>query len=142
MTSGEPRPGFPTVGALVYALRRLDPAPGLFVYHELFHVLTVAAAVESVRPVVQAYGHTLDLVLPERPLRMNGDPTRLTQVVVNLLTYPKYFWAGWTAIAWGLALGAAWPQGLRQNPVPERGLGEAHGRAISGPEAVALVSLP
>ena len=25
-------------------------------------------------------------------------------VVVNLLTFPRYFWAGWVAIAWGLAL--------------------------------------
>jgi uncharacterized membrane protein len=25
-------------------------------------------------------------------------------VVVNLLTFPRYFWAGWVAVAWGLAL--------------------------------------
>jgi hemolysin III len=33
-----------TVGAVVYARRRPDPAPGLFGYHELFHLLTIAAA--------------------------------------------------------------------------------------------------
>jgi hemolysin III len=33
-----------TVGAIVYARRRPDPIPTLFGYHELFHVLTVAAA--------------------------------------------------------------------------------------------------
>jgi hemolysin III len=32
-----------TAGAVVYALRRPDPAPHMFGYHELFHVLTVAA---------------------------------------------------------------------------------------------------
>jgi len=33
-----------TVGALVYALRRPDPAPTVFGYHEIFHALVVAAA--------------------------------------------------------------------------------------------------
>lgn len=32
-----------TLGALVYARRRPDPLPHVFGYHELFHVLTVAA---------------------------------------------------------------------------------------------------
>jgi hemolysin III len=32
-----------TVGAVVYARRRPDPHPWVFGYHELFHVLTVAA---------------------------------------------------------------------------------------------------
>jgi hemolysin III len=34
-----------TTGAVVYALRRPDPAPAVFGYHEVFHVLVVAAAV-------------------------------------------------------------------------------------------------
>jgi hemolysin III len=33
-----------TAGALVYVLRRPDPVPAVFGYHELFHVLTVLAA--------------------------------------------------------------------------------------------------
>ena len=33
-----------TAGAIVYARRRPDPAPEVFGYHELFHVLTIAAA--------------------------------------------------------------------------------------------------
>jgi hemolysin III len=32
-----------TAGALVYTRRRPDPAPHVFGYHELFHVLTIAA---------------------------------------------------------------------------------------------------
>jgi hemolysin III len=33
-----------TLGALVYVLRRPDPVPAVFGYHELFHVLTILAA--------------------------------------------------------------------------------------------------
>ena len=33
-----------SVGAVIYALRRPDPYPAVFGYHELFHALTVAAA--------------------------------------------------------------------------------------------------
>ena len=33
-----------TAGAVVYALHRPDPAPAVFGYHEIFHVLVIAAA--------------------------------------------------------------------------------------------------
>lgn len=33
-----------TAGALVYALRRPDPLPNVFGYHEIFHALVIAAA--------------------------------------------------------------------------------------------------
>ena len=33
-----------TIGAVVYALRRPNPLPGVFGYHEVFHALVVAAA--------------------------------------------------------------------------------------------------
>jgi hemolysin III len=33
-----------TVGAVVYTLRRPDPAPAVFGYHEVFHALVIAAA--------------------------------------------------------------------------------------------------
>jgi hemolysin III len=33
-----------TVGAFVYALRRPDPVPAVFGYHEIFHLLVIAAA--------------------------------------------------------------------------------------------------
>jgi hemolysin III len=35
---------FYTVGAIVYARQRPDPVPTVFGYHEIFHVLVVAAA--------------------------------------------------------------------------------------------------
>jgi hemolysin III len=34
-----------TLGAAVYALRRPDPAPAVFGYHEVFHALVIIAAV-------------------------------------------------------------------------------------------------
>jgi hemolysin III len=35
---------FYTAGALIYALRRPDPVPEVFGYHEVFHALVIAAA--------------------------------------------------------------------------------------------------
>jgi hemolysin III len=37
--------GFYTVGAVIYALRFPDPRPAVFGYHEIFHVLVIAAAI-------------------------------------------------------------------------------------------------
>jgi hemolysin III len=34
-----------TTGALVYALQRPDPRPAVFGYHEIFHVLVIAASI-------------------------------------------------------------------------------------------------
>ena len=45
----------------------------------------VAAAVEATRPVIDARTHTLAVMLPDEPLRLEADPTRLTQMVTNLL---------------------------------------------------------
>ena len=35
---------FYTAGAIIYALRRPDPVPAVFGYHEVFHALVIAAA--------------------------------------------------------------------------------------------------
>ncbi len=45
----------------------------------------VARAVESVRPFIEARGHELTVAVEDRPLPMDGDPTRLEQVLANLL---------------------------------------------------------
>ncbi len=45
----------------------------------------VAAAVEATRPVIDARSHTLTVILPDVPLRLEADPIRLTQMVTNLL---------------------------------------------------------
>jgi hemolysin III len=49
---------FYTVGALVYAFRRPDPRPAVFGFHELFHVLVIAA-------VACQYAAVAVFVLPE-----------------------------------------------------------------------------
>jgi PAS domain S-box-containing protein len=45
----------------------------------------VARGVEIARPAMDAAGHTLEIVLPEKPVHVTGDPDRLTQVLSNLL---------------------------------------------------------
>jgi hemolysin III len=41
-----------TVGAVIYALRRPDPSPKIFGYHEIFHLLVIAAAATHYAAVV------------------------------------------------------------------------------------------
>jgi PAS domain S-box-containing protein len=43
-------------------------------------------AVEASRPVIEASGHALKLTLPDEPVWLDADPTRLAQVMSNLLT--------------------------------------------------------
>jgi PAS domain S-box-containing protein len=45
----------------------------------------VDSAVEAARPLLDHKRHTLDLQLPETPVRFEGDPLRLAQVLSNLL---------------------------------------------------------
>lgn len=47
--------------------------------------LVVETAVDSSRPLIDARKHTLEISLPPLPLRVEGDLTRLSQVVLNLL---------------------------------------------------------
>ncbi len=46
----------------------------------------VAAAVEAAQPTIDARGHQFEWSMPDDPLMIDGDGTRLTQVVLNLLT--------------------------------------------------------
>ena len=45
----------------------------------------VHGAIESARPLVNAGGHVLELRLPDQPVWLEADATRLTQVLLNLL---------------------------------------------------------
>jgi signal transduction histidine kinase len=45
----------------------------------------VSAAVEATRPLIDARSHTLTVALPETPLRLQADATRLIQIIANLL---------------------------------------------------------
>jgi PAS domain S-box-containing protein len=49
-------------------------------------VAVLRAAVETVRPVIEERKHRLDVALPAVVLPVRGDPTRLEQIAVNLLT--------------------------------------------------------
>jgi signal transduction histidine kinase len=45
----------------------------------------IATAVEASRSLIDAAEHTLNVVLPQQPLYVDGDPTRLSQFFANLL---------------------------------------------------------
>jgi PAS domain S-box-containing protein len=45
----------------------------------------VESAVETARPVIQELGHLLKVDLPKQPIVIDADPTRLAQVIANLL---------------------------------------------------------
>jgi len=65
---------------------------------ELLEAKSIAqGAVEIARPMMELRGHDLRLILPSNSLRLNGDATRLTQVLGNLLiNSAKYTPAGGT----------------------------------------------
>jgi signal transduction histidine kinase/CheY-like chemotaxis protein len=48
-------------------------------------VEVIAGGVDSSRPLIEQYGHELTVSLPSRPVYVDGDAVRLSQVVQNLL---------------------------------------------------------
>jgi PAS domain S-box-containing protein len=51
----------------------------------------VEGAVETARPLIEARGHALAVLLPDEPLRLEADATRIEQVVANLLNNAAKF---------------------------------------------------
>jgi signal transduction histidine kinase/DNA-binding response OmpR family regulator len=51
----------------------------------------IASAVETSRPLVEARRHHLEISLPGEPLPINADPTRIEQVISNLLNNAAKF---------------------------------------------------
>jgi signal transduction histidine kinase len=45
----------------------------------------VESAVETARPIIELLGHELRIEIPSRPIVLEADPTRLAQVISNLL---------------------------------------------------------
>jgi CheY-like chemotaxis protein/two-component sensor histidine kinase len=52
---------------------------------ELDLIEVIVRAVETVRPLIDSRKHRLTVSQPGRPIRVQGDPTRLAQVIGNLL---------------------------------------------------------
>jgi signal transduction histidine kinase len=50
---------------------------------EIGSVLT--QALENARPLMESRKHQLEVILPDEPMQVEGDPMRLTQVLLNLL---------------------------------------------------------
>jgi CheY-like chemotaxis protein len=46
----------------------------------------IDGAVETVRPLIDAQGHELATIVPEEPILLDADRTRLAQVIANLLS--------------------------------------------------------
>jgi len=58
----------------------------LTIRHEQVELQAVVAnALEIVRPFIDAQGHAISVTLPEQPVHVLGDATRLAQVLSNLL---------------------------------------------------------
>jgi PAS domain S-box-containing protein len=53
---------------------------------ELVELATVVnSAVEASRPLIEKWGHNLTITIPPQPIRLEADPARLAQVLLNLL---------------------------------------------------------
>jgi len=79
----------------------------------------IADAVETTRPILDGQGQRLRLDLPEGPLPVKGDRTRLAQVVANLLDNASKFSARESRID----LGVARVGGLLEVRVRDEGIG-------------------
>jgi PAS domain S-box-containing protein len=81
----------------------------------------VAGAVEISRPLVDAARHQLALRLPPEPVRLYADPTRITQVISNLLNNA----ARYTPRGGSITLTAARDDGTVRISVADNGVGIA-----------------
>ncbi|HEV2847218.1 MAG TPA: ATP-binding protein [Thermoanaerobaculia bacterium] len=79
----------------------------------------VQSAVETSRPPMEAAGHQLTVTLPSGPVPLEADPTRLAQVISNLLNNA----AKYTAHGGQVFLSAEWEGGEAVVRVRDSGIG-------------------
>ena len=79
----------------------------------------VATAVEAARPLIDAAGHRLDISLGSEPMWLDADPTRIAQVISNLLTNS----AKYTRDGGHIVLSAERQQNFAVIAVTDNGLG-------------------
>ena len=60
----------------------------------------VARAVETARPLIDSRRHELTLDLPEELLSVDGDSTRLVQIIGTSCTTPRNSWSPAAASCW------------------------------------------
>ncbi|MBI2725281.1 MAG: PAS domain S-box protein [Polaromonas sp.] len=65
---------------------RLTTGKIRFQAEQVSYPQVVARSIEAVRPLIDARRHRLKLDMPENALQVQGDSTRLTQILQNLLT--------------------------------------------------------
>ena len=83
----------------------------------------VARAVETARPLIEARRHTLSIELPPQPVHVEADPTRLSQIMQNLLVNA----AKYTPDGGRVAVKAIAADGFVTISVSDNGRGIAHG---------------
>jgi signal transduction histidine kinase len=81
----------------------------------------VANAIEIVTPLIEQRQHTLEVAIPASGLLLDADPTRLEQVVVNLLTNA----AKYTSVGGKIAIWAGQKEGQVVLRVRDNGTGIA-----------------
>ncbi|VTT97742.1 histidine kinase : Uncharacterized protein OS=Asticcacaulis sp. AC402 GN=ABAC402_06830 PE=4 SV=1: Response_reg: HisKA: HATPase_c: Response_reg [Gemmataceae bacterium] len=86
----------------------------------------VESAVETSRPAVEAGKHALSVRLPDEPVQLSADATRVSQVIGNLLTNAAKYT----------------PEGGRIELVAERGRGEAVVRVTDNGLGISAEMLP
>lgn len=79
----------------------------------------ISRSVETARPLIEARHHTLSIELPEQPVYVEGDSTRMSQIVQNLLVNG----AKYTADGGHIVVKVAAPDGFAAISVSDNGRG-------------------